>query len=81
MPLLVISVRSICTPGMAFKGKKQNISFPHGDFSQAALAVCSDPPEPPSGGAVCLGITPAFGLSHSPGQVEALLGSPCTRRG
>lgn len=48
MPLLVISARPICSPGMALKGKKQNISFPHGDvFSQPALAVCSDHPKLP----------------------------------
>lgn len=61
VPLLVIIVRHIWSPHMAFKMKKQNISFPHGDiFYQAALAVCSDPRKLPSGRAVCMGLTPAF---------------------
>lgn len=71
VPLLVITVRHICSPGMAFKMKKQNISFPHGDiFSQGALAVCSDLANFTVAGQFAWGLL--LLLSHSPGQVEAL---------
>lgn len=77
MLLLVISARPVCSPGRALKGKKQNILFLMvTSFLSLHWVFAVTIPNFP----VCLGITPAFGLSCSPGQVEALLGSPCTLR-